>query len=118
MSREFIAQKLQELRIKSGLTADEVGKKIGKSGKTVNAWEHNHGQPDAETLIALCDIYDVEDILMEFREEKPSSAIFHLNEHEQELVVAYRKHPAMQDAVDKLLGIDSASQNHTEEKRA
>ena len=68
MSREFIAQKLKELRKKSGLTADEVGKLINKSGKTVNAWENNHGQPDAEILIALCDIYKVDDILAEFRE--------------------------------------------------
>ena len=63
MSRAFIAQKLKELRQKSGLTADEVGKKTGKSGKTVNAWENNRGQPDAEILIALCDIYEVDDIL-------------------------------------------------------
>lgn len=116
MSREFIAQKLRELRQKSGLTADEVGKKIGKSGKTVNAWENNRGQPDAEILIALCDIYEVDDILKEFRENKPESAMLNLSEHEKQLVIAYRKQPGMQDAVDKLLGIaDVEKQN---EKRA
>ena len=69
--REYIAQKLRQLRQKSGLTASEVGKLVGKSGKTVNAWENNHGQPDAEILIKLCDIYKVDDILSEFREGLP-----------------------------------------------
>lgn len=105
MSRDFIAQKLRELRIKSGLTADEVGKKIGKSGKTVNAWEHNHGQPDAEILIALCDIYGVDDILDEFREHKPQTVSFHLSDHEKEVIIAYRQRPHMQNAVDTLLGV-------------
>lgn len=115
MSRDFIAQKLRELRIKSGLTADEVGKIIGKSGKTVNAWEHNHGQPDAEILIALCDIYDVNDILNEFRENKPINVSFNLTDHEKDVIIAYRSQPEMQSAVDKLLGIAAVEQI---EKRA
>lgn len=116
MSREFIAMKLRELRIRQGLTADEVGRKIGKSGKTVNAWEHNHGQPDAETLIALCDIYEVDDILLEFREVMPKSVALNLSDHEKELVIAYRKHPEMHSAVDTLLGIAEEAQK--QEKRA
>ena len=69
MSRETIAKALKRLRLQSGFTAGEVGRKIGKSGKTVNAWENNHGQPDAEILIQLCDIYNVDNILKEFTDE-------------------------------------------------
>ena len=47
MSRESIAKALKRLREQSGLTADQVGAMVGKSGKTVNAWENNRGQPDA-----------------------------------------------------------------------
>ena len=119
MSREFIAQKLKELREKSGLTADEVGAKIGKSGKTVNAWEHNRGQPDAEILIELCDIYEVDDILYEFREIKEYVAEknnnLELTPHEKDLIIAYRQNTSMQEAVDKLLGIDEVQ---AKEKRA
>lgn len=104
MSREHIAQKLKELRQKSGLTADEVGAKIGKSGKTVNAWENNRGQPDAEILIELCDIYNVDNILKEFREHK--TEIISLSNHEKKVVTAYRDKPDMQPAVDKLLGVE------------
>ena len=57
MSREYIASVLKRLREASGLTADQVGEMVGKSGKTVNAWENNRGQPDAEILMLLCEIY-------------------------------------------------------------
>ena len=68
MSREYIASVLKRLRESSGLTADQVGKLVGKSGKTVNAWENNRGQPDADILMLLCEIYGVEDVLATFKE--------------------------------------------------
>lgn len=68
MSREYIASVLKRLREASGLTADQVGEMVGKSGKTVNAWENNRGQPDAEILMLLCEIYGVEDVLATFKE--------------------------------------------------
>lgn len=117
MSRDYIAKKLKELRQKSGLTADEVGGKIGKSGKTVNAWENNRGQPDADTLIMLCDIYGVDDILKEFRENKIKNQSFHLSEHEKEVIIAYRQQPSLQIAVDRTLGI-AAVEEQDKEKRA
>lgn len=108
MSRETIAKALKRLREQSGLTADQVGAMVGKSGKTVNAWENNRGQPDAETLMQLCDIYNVGDILQEFRDE-PSKSPFALSEKEKALVLAYRAKPNMQNAVDTLLNIPSDS---------
>lgn len=62
MSRESIARVLKKLREKSGLTIDQVGQIIGKSGKTVSAWENARGQPDVDTLFLLCDIYKVDDL--------------------------------------------------------
>ena len=105
MSREYIAQTLKRLRLQSGLTADEVGQLINKSGKTVNAWENNRGQPDAEILIRLCDIYNVDNILKEFQRDKSEDLL--LNKHEKKVIVSYRNKPEMQPAVDKLLGIEN-----------
>lgn len=104
MSREAIAMALKRLRQQSGLTADQVGAIIGKSGKTVNAWENNRGQPDAEILMQLCDIYNVDDILHEFRDEL-SDPPFALSEKEKSLIIAYRNKSEMQSAVDMLLGL-------------
>lgn len=91
MSREHIAMILKSLREKSGLTANEVGKLIGKSGKTVNAWENNRGQPDAEMLIFLCDIYGVDDILNEFREIPKTKNPPPLTAEEKNLLTAFNK---------------------------
>lgn len=106
MSRESIARALKRLRENSGLTIHEVGQQIGKSGKTVSAWEHKRGQPDADTLILLCDIYGVKDILAEFRDDPETIS---LSAHEETLILAYRNKPEMQAAVDTLLGISSSN---------
>lgn len=61
MSKTHIASALKRLRISSGLTADELGTKIGKSGKTVNAWENNRGQPDADKINEIAKFFGVTD---------------------------------------------------------
>lgn len=118
MSREYIASVLKRLRQQSGLTADEVGRRIGKSGKTVNGWENGRSQPDADNLLALCDIYKVKNIMAEFSEIKNDLIIedFVVTPREKELIIAYRKQPHMQEAVDKLLGITAEIEQ--KEKRA
>ena len=70
MSREYIASALKRLRAEQGMTADEVGEIIGKSGKTVSGWENARSQPDADLLLKLCEIYKVENILDTFSEIK------------------------------------------------
>lgn len=70
MSKQYVANVLKKLRTQSGMTADDVGQLVGKSGKTVNGWENARSQPDAEMLLKLCDIYNVKDILAEFQELK------------------------------------------------
>ncbi len=105
MSRETIAKALKRLREQSGLTANQVGALVGKSGKTVNAWENNRGQPDAEMLMNLCDIYNVADILAEFREDYKDA--FAVSDHEKEVITAYRRNSEMRPAVDRLLGVKS-----------
>lgn len=104
MSRETIAKALRKLREESGMTADEVGALVGKSGKTVNAWENNRGQPDADMLMTLCKIYNVENILSVFA-GGVSLDCSTLSAHEMQVISRYRANPAMQPAVDKLLGL-------------
>ena len=58
-TREFMAQKLRELRKAHGLSVDEVGAAIAKSGKTISAWEVGRGQPDADKLMELCRLFEV-----------------------------------------------------------
>ena len=57
--RAFLASKLKEFRKAANMNVDQVGELIGRSGKTVSAWEVGRGQPDADQLIALCNLYKV-----------------------------------------------------------
>lgn len=61
MSREEIAAILKRLRVSSGMTAEQVGERLGKSGKTVSAWENCHGQPDIDTFFDLMRLYRIID---------------------------------------------------------
>ena len=107
MSKYDVAGTLKRLRAKSGMTADAIGQLVGRSGKTVIAWEHGNGQPDAEMLIKLSQIYHVDNMLEEFRSVEPQTSDdpICLSDHERHLILAYRKHPDRQNAVDILLGI-------------
>ena len=68
-TREFMARKLRELRNAKNLSAKEVGAAVDRSKKTVYAWESGRGQPDADTLIKLCDLFGVE--ISEFYDDAP-----------------------------------------------
>lgn len=87
--RRSLPGKLREFRQRTGLTAKEVGEKIGKSDKTVSGWEHGRGQPDADMLFRLCEIYQIRSIAEFYAEdqetEKPS-----LSADETELISLYR----------------------------
>jgi len=55
--RSIMARQLKAFRAKAGMSAKEVGEAVGKSEKTIYAWEVGRGQPDADELIALCRLY-------------------------------------------------------------
>lgn len=85
-ARDILAAKLKEYRHRSGMTIYEVGKKLGKSGKTISAWETGRGQPDAEMFVKLYYLYGV-DSMSDFYDIKDPDA----PPDEVELLNAYRK---------------------------
>jgi len=87
MVRMTLATKLKEFRTRAGLTINDVGDKIGKSGKTVSAWECGRGQPDADMLLVLCELYGVSSIAEFYGESQPALS---LSADEMQLLAAYR----------------------------
>ena len=85
--RSTLAFNLRKLRIASGLTAKEVGEKVGKSEKTVSAWEHGRGQPDADMLFVLCDLYGVESFDVFYGVENAQADLTNV---EKQLVSSFR----------------------------
>lgn len=93
--RKLLAGKLRQFRQRANLTAKEVGEWVGKSEKTVLGWEHGRGQPDADTLFRLCEIYEIKSIAEFYsendteNEETISSEEIILSD-EKELLTIYR----------------------------
>lgn len=87
--RKLLAGKLRQFRQRANLTAKEVGDRIGKSEKTVSGWEHGRGQPDADTLFRLCEIYEIRSI-SEFYSEKDMVNEESISPDENELLSIYR----------------------------
>ena len=57
--KKYMASQLKAARKKKGLSVDEVGKAVGKSGKTISAWEVGRGQPNGDELLPLCRLLEV-----------------------------------------------------------
>jgi len=85
--RILLAARLREYRIKSGMTAKEVGEKVGKSEKTVSAWEHGRGQPDADMLFELCNLYGISSFDVFYNPDSVDPAI---DPEEHHLLTTYR----------------------------
>lgn len=73
--------------------------------KTIYGWESGQTQPDADTLLLLCKIYGIENILNTFGYESEKSNPIILTEFEENLIMRYRETPNMQEAVHKLLDL-------------
>jgi len=60
-ARTFIASKIREFRTsKLHISAEKLSKLLvpTRSGKTISSWERGRTQPDADTMIQLCQIFD------------------------------------------------------------
>ena len=84
---ERMAAKLKEARNKAHVSAIDAGDAVGRSDKTIYAWENNKSEPSAEQLISLCNLYGV-DISFFYSQEPEEKAGQDLDEGE--LVRIYR----------------------------
>ncbi|HCA28867.1 MAG TPA: hypothetical protein DEP23_04505 [Ruminococcaceae bacterium] len=78
MTKEEIATTLKLCRINAGFNAKDVAEKLIsmgaiKSVKSFYNWESGRTQPDADTFMYLCNLYNVEDIMSTFGHQNSSS---------------------------------------------
>lgn len=52
--------RLKERRESLGLTQQELAKKVGKSFRTIQSWERGESYPNAEFVVVLCKIFDID----------------------------------------------------------
>lgn len=109
MNKQYIGKVLKEYRKKNKLSVKEVALKLNEhsisiSPKSIYGWESGDTQPNAETLLLLCEIYNIEQILFTFGYTNRASN-YAISEYENRLLKQYRAQPEMHDAVHKLLDI-------------
>ena len=114
MKNDKIAKMLKEKRKLSKLSVNEVSGLLCEhhapvAAKTIYGWESGHTQPDADTLLFLCRLYGIDDILETFGYGSDANEVPKpiLTEFEYKLIKKYRENPEMHDAVHKLLEVDS-----------
>ena len=103
--------RIAKLREKKELNQTQLGKLVNAAQNTVSNWENGNRIPDYETLKVLSNIFNcsIEYIMGDSNEPNPKRKDIHqnfLSEIEKQIIIAYRRKPEMQAAVNKLLGIE------------
>lgn len=52
-------EKLKTLRLKNGLTQDELGEKLYLSRTSISYYEQEKFEPNIETIIAVADLFNI-----------------------------------------------------------
>lgn len=81
------------------LSVKDVVAKLSEQGikvseKTIYGWESGHRQPDADTFLTLCDIYQIENITKEFgikNTSAPESLLAEVDQNLEVLIENYKK---------------------------
>lgn len=97
VDERYIAKRIRELRKSANMDVETVGAGVGRSGKTVSAWETGRNVPSAEMLIDLCQFFGVNIDYFYPPEVTAPLHEFPLSPDENELISIY----AALDARDK-----------------
>ncbi len=80
---------------------------ISLSNKTVYSWETGRNQPPADTLLTLCKMYNITNIMESLGYAEPAdNNTWILSEQERKIIQKYRSHEVFRTAVDKLAELE------------
>ena len=97
---------IKELRTKKGITQEELGKLIGVKKSAIRKYEAGIVENIPRSSIKImADYFGVKPSYLMGWEENNSE---NFTNHEINVIKAYRNKPEMQNAVDKLLGVESS----------
>lgn len=107
-----IGHLIHSRRLELNLTLEEIGNYVGVSKSTVKKWEDgyisNMRRDKISALAKILKISPVSLITGELEEEIKICHSIELTTHEKEVITAYRSKPEMQQAVDRLLGVEES----------
>lgn len=118
-NRLIFAKNLNYYLSKANKNQNDLVRDLGITASTVSDWANGKKYPRVDKMQLLADYFGVlKSDLTEDRlncDEIRTQNEFHVNDHEKKVIIAYRKRPDMQNAVDTLLGVPIEDQK---EKRA
>ena len=113
MNQYVVGNTLRGYRLKNKLSVKQVVEKLQDhyqveiSTKTLYAWERNQNQPSASCFLALCEIYNIKNILTEFGYETRKEPVpLFLNPEEREIIIRYRSYNFSNSAIRKILDLE------------
>jgi transcriptional regulator with XRE-family HTH domain len=111
LTGEQIGDSLKRYRKSRGLSVPQVAALMEKNhhikvaAKTIYGWESNQCCPPTPKMLALCDIYQINDIGATFGSEQEAKH-FPITPLERRVVLGFRDNPGMQAAVCRLVGVE------------
>ena len=113
--KEEISINLLFFRKKAKMTQENLANAIGVKKNTISQWENGVNSIDIEILFEICKILGIgiNDMFGEY-----AIGGNKLNHREIELVDAYRAAPHMQEAVNRILGLEPVAAMQTVEEFA
>lgn len=102
--KTIVAKNILFYRKKKKLSQKTLAEMIGVKHNTISSWESCTNSVDIDNLFKICDALDISvDVMMGIDTTNDS---FSVSDNEKRLVLAYRSHPEMQLAINKMLDID------------
>lgn len=111
-------EQLKKIMQEKGISQAELSKRTGIPKSAMSQYLSGAFKPKQKRTYLLAKALGVSEawlIGMDGAERERSNielvnSEFHITSHEKDVIIAYRKHPEMQDAVDTLLGIAAVEQ--------
>lgn len=112
-----IGKTLSDILSEQNRNPNELADKIGEAPSTIySIIRRDNMKVDISVLAKICSELNVS--MERFYNEyvkKPPKDSFHLSDHEKEVIIAYRKNPHMQNAVDTLLQVPTTQESAKQE---
>ena len=108
-----IIQRLKESIEKSGLSYVELEKKTGIAKSSIQRYASGTTKKiPIDAIQAIAKATGTSAAYIMGWEEQQSTSDFPLTDHEKDVIIAYRKQPSLQIAVDRTLGCTPPTANH------
>ena len=103
-----IGTKIRDARLALNLTQEELARSIGVSKNAISNYENGVSSPKIELLCAIMKSLHVDANYIYGVSERDNGPV-PVSPHERQVLLAYRAHPEMQPAVDRLLGVEESA---------